>query len=58
MGIMGYVLRVFQSRERSFMLTLFKSLGIPLQECCCQLLNPWQAKDIYNLSEAIQRTIT
>ena len=36
---MGWVLRVFQSRKRSFMLTLLKSLVIPLLEYCCQLWN-------------------
>ena len=38
---MGWVLRVFQSRKRSLMLTLLKSLVIPLLEYCCQLWNPW-----------------
>ena len=37
---MGWVLRVFQSRKRSLMLTLLKSLVIPLPEYCCQLWNP------------------
>ena len=37
---MGWVLRVFQSRERSLMLTLLKSLVIPLLEYLCQLWNP------------------
>ena len=46
---MGWVLRVFQSRQRSLMLTLFKSFIIPLLEYCCQLWNPWKAKDIYKL---------
>ena len=32
---MGWVLRVYQSRERSLMLTLLKSLVIPLLEYCC-----------------------
>ena len=54
---MGWVLRVFQSRERSLMLTLLKSLVIPLLEYCCQLWNPWKAKDIQAI-EAIQRTFT
>ena len=54
---MGWVLRVFQSRHRSLMLTLFKSLVIPLLEYCCQLWNPWKAKDIQAI-EAIQRTFT
>ena len=43
---MGWVLRVFQSRKRSLRLTLLKSLVIPLLEYCCQLWNPWKAKDI------------
>ena len=53
---MGWVLRVFQSRKRSLMLTLLKSLVIPLLEYCCQLWNPGKAKDI-NAIEAI-RTFT
>ena len=54
---MGWVLRVFQSRKRSLMLTLSKSLVIPLLEYCCKLWNPWKAKDIQAI-EAIQRTFT
>ena len=54
---MGWVLRVFQSRKRSLMLTLLKSLVIHLLEYCCQLWNPWKAKDIQAI-EAIQRTFT
>ena len=54
---MGWVLRVFQSRKRSLMLTLLKSLVIPLLEYCCQLWNLWKAKDIQAI-EAIQRTFT
>ena len=54
---MGWVLRVFQSRECSLMLTLLKSLVIPQLEYCCQLWSPWKAKDIQAI-EAIQRTFT
>ena len=39
------------------MLTLLKSLVIPLLEYCCQLWNPWKAKDIQAI-EAVQRTLT
>ena len=46
---MGWVLRVFQSQKRSLMLTLLKSLVIPLLEYCCQLWNPWKAKDIQTI---------
>ena len=54
---MGWVLRMFQSRERSLMLILLKSLVIPLPEYCFQLWNPWKAIDIQAI-EAIQRTFT
>ena len=54
---MGWVLRVFQSRGRSLMLTLLKSLVISLLEYCCQLWNSWKAKYIQAI-EAIQRTFT
>ena len=47
---MGFLFRVFQSRERSLMLTLLKSLVIPLLEYCCQLYNPQKAKT-HTLSE-------
>ena len=53
----GWVLRVFKSRERSLMLTLLKSLVIPLLEYRCQLWNPWKSKDIQAI-EAIKRTHT
>ena len=43
--------------KRSLMLTLLKSLVIPLLEYCCQLWNPWTAKDLQAI-EAIQRTFT
>ena len=54
---MGWELREFQSRQSSLMLTLLKSLVIPLLEYCCQLWNSWKAKDIQAI-EAIQRTFT
>ena len=55
---MGWVLRVYHSRKRSLMLTLLKSLVIPLLECCSQLWNPWTEKDIHEAIKAIQRTFT
>ena len=54
---MGWVLRVFQSWKRTFMLTLLRSLVIPLLEYWCKLCNPWKAKDTQTI-EAIQRTFT
>ena len=54
---MGWVLRVFQSQNRSLILTLLNSLVIPPLEYCCQLWNPWKVKDIQGVV-AIQRTFT
>ena len=54
---MGWVLRVFQSRKRSLMLTFLKFLAVPLLEYCCQLWNPCKAKEIQAI-EDIQRTFT
>ena len=54
---MGWVLRVFQSRKRCLMMTLLKSLVIPILQYCCQLWNPCKVKDIQAI-EAIQRTFT
>ena len=55
---MGWVLRVFQSRKRSLMLTLLKSpLKSSLLEYCCQLWNPRKEKDIQAI-EAILLTST
>ena len=53
---MGRVLIVFQPRKRSLVLALLKSLVIPLLEYCCQLWNPWKAKDTQAI-EAIRRTL-
>ena len=53
---MEWVLRVFQSRKRSLMLALLKSV-IPLLEYCCQFWNPCKAKDIEAM-ETIQLTFT
>ena len=50
---MRWVLRVFQLRKSSLLLTLLKSLVTPLLEYCCQLWNPWKAKDIQAI-EAMQ----
>ena len=65
---MGWVMRVFQSRKRSLMLTHLKFLVISLLEHCCQIWIPWKEKDYRSYSiagnnnriaiEAIQRTLT
>ena len=53
----GWVLRVFQLRERSLMLTLLKSLVIPLLEYMLPALESMKRKDIQAI-EVIQRTST
>ena len=54
---MGWVFIVCQSWKCSLMLTLLKYLVIPRLEYCCQLWNPWKAKDMQAV-EAIQRMFT
>ena len=53
----GWILRVFQTRDTLPMLTLYKSLVLPLLEYCCQLWSPWKAGEKQSL-EAIQRSFT
>ena len=40
----GWVRRVFQSRQRTLMLTLLKSHAIPLLEHCCPALESMESK--------------
>jgi len=54
---LGWILRTFQSRDKSLLLTLWKSLVVPILEYCCQVWSPWQLGEIQAL-EAIQRTCT
>ena len=53
----GWILRTFRTRERLPMLTLYKSLVIPLLEYCCQLWSPCRQGEKQSL-EAVQRTFT
>lgn len=53
----GWILRTFRTRERLPMLTLYKSLIIPLLEYCCQLWSPWRAGEKQML-ESVQRSFT
>ena len=53
----GWILRTFRTRETFPMLTLFKSLVLPLLEYCCQLWSPWKVGEKQAL-EAIQRSYT
>ena len=54
---MGWILRVFMTRERLPMLTLYKSIVLPLLEYCCQLWCPSAVGMIQQL-ESVQRTFT
>ena len=53
----GLILRTFTTRERIPMLTLFKSLVLPLLEYCCQLWSPWLLGEKRAL-EGVQRSFT
>ena len=56
-GQAGWILRTFRTRETIPMLTLYKSLVVPLLEYCCQLWSPWRVGEI-QLLEAVQRSFT
>ena len=56
-NLAGWILRVFRTRDRLAMVTLFRSLVIPHLEYCCQLWSPHLMGDIQKL-EAVQRSFT
>lgn len=53
----GWILRTFRTRQIIPMMTLYKSLVLPLLEYCCQLWSPWKIQDKQSL-EAVQRSFT
>ena len=53
----GWMLRVFQTRERRPLMTLYRSLVLPILEYCCQLWSPHSVGMMRKL-EAVQRTFT
>ena len=53
----GWILRTFKTRDRGPMLTLYKSLVLPILDYCCQLWSPDQLGLVRKL-EAIQRHFT
>ena len=53
----GWMLRVFQTRERVALMTLYRSLVLPILEYCCQLWSPHTVGMMRTL-EAVQRTFT
>ena len=54
---MGWILRTFTGREELPMITLYRSLLLPLLEYCCQLWHPWKRSEAKSL-EGVQRTFT
>ena len=56
-SIAGWILRTFTSREKTSMLTLFKSIVLSRLDFGCQLWSPHQAKHI-NSIEKVQRSFT
>ena len=54
---LGWILRVFMTRESAPLLTLYKALVLPILEYCCQLWCPTTIGMIRQL-EAVQRTFT
>ena len=55
--ICGYILRTFITRDSGVMLTLFKSLVLPILEYGCILWNPFKLSEIRCL-EQVQRNFT
>ena len=53
----GWILRTFQTREAKPMMTLFKSLVLPLMEYCCILWSPGAILKVREL-ESVQRFFT
>ena len=53
----GWVLRVFRTRDKVAMLTLYKTMVLPNLEYCCQLWSPLAMGMIRKL-EAVQRSFT
>ena len=54
---MGWILRVFNTRDPAPMMMLYRSLVVPIAEYCCQLWNPAAIGQIAAI-EGIQRTFT
>lgn len=54
---MGWILRMFTSRDVLPMITLYCSLLLHLLEYCCQLWHPWKLSETKAL-EGVQRTFT
>lgn len=54
---MGWICRVFATRDKLPMMTLYRALVLPILEYCCQLWHPVVLGDVRRI-EAVQRTFT
>ena len=52
-----WILRTFQTLNRTAMLTLWRALVIPIIGYCSRLWSPWTGTDIANIG-SVQRTLT
>ena len=55
--MIGWILRTFKTRQTVVMMTLFKSLVIPLVEYCCPLWSP-QDPQLISMIESVQLRFT
>ena len=55
--MVGWILRTFKSRQTVVMMTLFKSLVVPLVEYCCPLWSP-QDSQLISMIESVQLRFT
>ncbi len=55
--LIGWILRVFHTRDSFALLLLYKSLVLPHLEYCSILTSPYKVKDI-SLLEGVQRSLT
>ena len=55
--LVGWILRIFTTRDSTTMLTLFKSIVLPILEYTCQLWNSKSLQFVKKL-EKVQRSFT
>ena len=53
----SWILRTFETREQEAMITLYRSVVVPILEYCCQLWSPCKTGEIIKI-ESIQRSFT
>ena len=53
----GYILRTFRTRNPNYLLTVYKSIVVPVLEYCCIIWNPSKLSQIRSI-EQVQRDFT